>query len=421
MAIDFTLSEMQKQLQSDARSFAQATLKRVTAITRSAETMGGSLQRFYAIRPFYEAMVCAGFLKGLLPAAIGGTGMSLLDLAIAAEELTAVDVNVPSALLATGLALQPLIRFGTADQCERFLKPFINSEAPLAAFAFTEVTGGANYDCPDPSAGVQTFAHLEGNEWIISGRKHYTTNGTGWDGQGPELMTVICRTDPSLTPRKSLAAILVPKGVPGLQVEGVLETMGHRATISPRVRFQNVRVPADNILGRPGDGIDIVETAFSWTAPLVAAASLGVMRAAFDTALNFSKTDRRSGTVPVIEHQSVGYMLADVKMKIEAARYLTWKACHQFDSTNGQSRELAIMAKVYCSELCVQAVYDAMRVVGINSYTDILPLASLMQDAICFPLYDGGNMGMRRRQLHAILRAPDYDSMAAAEGRHAGR
>jgi alkylation response protein AidB-like acyl-CoA dehydrogenase len=110
-------------------------------------------------------------------------------------------------------------------------------------------------------------------------------------------------------------------------------------------------------------------------------------------------------------------MLADLKMRIEAARYLTWKACHYLDSTHREGDELAIMAKVYCSELCVQVVYDAMRLVGVDSYTDKYPLAALMQDALCFPLYDGGNMGVRRRQLHRLLRRPGFEPMAAAEDR----
>jgi alkylation response protein AidB-like acyl-CoA dehydrogenase len=104
-------------------------------------------------------------------------------------------------------------------------------------------------------------------------------------------------------------------------------------------------------------------------------------------------------------------------MRIEAARYLTWKACHYLETTDRAGNELAIMTKVLCSEFCVQGVYDAMRLVGVDSYTDMLPLAALMQDALAFPLYDGGNMGVRRRQLHEMFREPGYDPMAAAEGR----
>ena len=110
-------------------------------------------------------------------------------------------------------------------------------------------------------------------------------------------------------------------------------------------------------------------------------------------------------------------MLADIKMRIEAARYLSWKACHYLDVTDGVGDELAIMTKVYSSELAVQVVYDTMRLVGVDSYTELYPLAGLMQDALCFPLYDGGNMGVRRRQLHKLFCSPGYDPMAAAESR----
>ncbi|MGE0860213.1 MAG: acyl-CoA dehydrogenase, partial [Gammaproteobacteria bacterium] len=217
-------------------------------------------------------------------------------------------------------------------------------------------------------------------------------------------------------PQQSLAVIAVPGSTPGVKVTGYLDTAGHRATSSPVMEFKDVRVPVGNIIGAPGDGLAICRRSFSWTAALIGAACVGVMRAAFEAALAFAKSDKRSGAVPIIEHQNVGYMLADIKMRIEAARYLTWKACHDLDMSGGQADEIAISTKVYSSELCVQVVYDAMRVVGVDSYTDKLPFTRLMQDALCFPLYDGGNMGVRRRQLHDGLRRPDFRSMAAAEG-----
>lgn len=413
MAIDFTLSPAQRELQANARAFAARVLSQVEPTIRD---LPRPEQRFFAIRPFYAEMAKAGFVHALVPEAYGGSGMSVVDFAIAAEELAAVDVNVPSALLATGLGIEPILRFGSEEQKRGLLAPILaNPAEQLAAFAFTEVTGGANFDRPDPSAGVQTIARREGDEWVINGRKHYTTNGCGWDGHNAHLITVVCRTDPSLPPQQSLALIAVPGHTPGIEVSGYLDTAGHRATSSPVMEFRDVRVPVGNLIGRPGDGIAMCRRTFSWTAALIGAACVGVMRAAFDAALAFARSDRRSGAVPIIEHQNVGYMLADIKMRIEAARYLTWKACHDLDASGGQADELAIMTKVYSSELCVQVVYDAMRVVGVDSYTDGHPFTKLMQDALCFPLYDGGNMGVRRRQLHDTLRRPDYDGMAAAQ------
>ena len=417
MAIDFRLSEAQIALRDGARAFAGGVLKDVRPTIRQ---YAKPAERFYAIRPFHKQGVDAGFVKGLIPAEFGGTDISTLDFALAAEELCVVDVNVPSAMLGTGLCIKPVIMFGTEEQKRRFLPDFVADGTRLGALAFTEVTGGANFDAPDPRYGVRTFAIREGDEWVINGEKHYTTNGTGWDGKNCHLYAVVCRTDPNKGAQDSLAVIMVPGNAPGVKVTGLLDTSGHRATISPRMTFENVRVPAGNILGKPGDGIEIVSTNFAWTAALIGAACVGVMRAAFDHAVEFARKDARSGPHPIIEYSTVGYMLADMKMKIEACRYMTWKACQQYDLSKGREHELAVMTKVFCSETCVQVVYDAMRLVGVDSYTDMHPLAELMNDAMCFPLYDGGNMGARRRNLHSIIKSPSYSSLTAPYGTFAG-
>ncbi|GEL20685.1 hypothetical protein PA7_45220 [Pseudonocardia asaccharolytica DSM 44247 = NBRC 16224] len=134
--------------------------------------------------------------------------------------------------------------------------------------------------------------------------------------------------------------------------------------------------------------------------------------------MQIARTERALGSEPIISHQVVGYSLADIKTRIEAARYLTWKSCHHLDQTEGTEEELAIMTKVFASEAAVQCVYDAMQVVGVNSYAkDRTTLERLMRDVLVLPIFDGGNMGVRRRQLHNILMQPGYDPMLAAEGR----
>jgi alkylation response protein AidB-like acyl-CoA dehydrogenase len=135
---------------------------------------------------------------------------------------------------------------------------------------------------------------------------------------------------------------------------------------------------------------------------------VGVMMTAFEHALSFAKTEKRLGTSPVIQHQSIGYRLADMKMGIEAARCLTWRGCHDFQESNGQNQERAIMTKIYCSEMAVKVVQEAMRVIGVDSYIKDSPMALLLRDSLCFPLYDGSNDGIRRRQLHALLQRSDY-------------
>jgi alkylation response protein AidB-like acyl-CoA dehydrogenase len=414
MAIDFTLSEDELTLRKQARSFADGVLSQVAT---TIAPFNDPLDRYRAIKPFYQEMVNAGFLRGLVPAEFGGHRFTNVQFALACEEIARVDVNVASALLGTGLGLHPIIIGGTQEQKERFLRPFAGDQPMLAAIAFTEAAGGANFDSPDPKAGTQTFAVLDGDEWVINGRKAYTTNASGWDESGADLISVMVRTDAARSSSESLAVIVVEAGTPGVEITGMIDTIGHVATNSPVVEFNDVRVPAANMIGSPGDGLELIKSSFSWTCSSIGAACVGRMRAAFDFAYDFVRTEKRSGPVPVLEHQNAGYMLADIKTRIEAARYFAWKAADHYDKTGGLDRELANMVKVFNSELSVQTVYDAMRLVGVEAYGDRTPIASIMQDVLCFPVYDGGNMGVRRRALHEMLLKPDFDPLASAENR----
>lgn len=414
MGIDFNLSPEQLAVQANAREFAQRVLAPgITAI----EAAPNDWESFLSTREAFREFAKAGFTRSFIPTEYGGGGLSMIDFAISAEELAAVDPNVPTTLLGNGLALNPVITFGTEAQKRKFLIPFVEDTEGdlLAAYAFTEVDGGANFDSDDPQAGVKTIAELQGDTWVINGQKHFTVNGTGWDRNGASLFCVICRTDPQKGAKESLSVIMVPGNTPGISVGEVYDKVGQRAVVAPRVHFDDVRVPRENIIGQPGDGVQMVSIAFSWTAALIGAAAVGIMRTAFEEALEFALTDTRGGSKPVIVHQGPAYLLADIKMRIEASRYLSWKACQYFEETGGLAEEIAIMAKVYCSELAVQSVYDAMRIKGVNTYVKrFSPLERLMRNAMAMPLYDGGNMGVRRRQLQEMFMQPGYHSMLAA-------
>lgn len=409
MSIDFTLSETQQVLKNSARDFAERFL---TPIRDKFDQISDPWEAFLASREAYREMAHAGFTKSFIPLEYGGLGFSMVDLALASEELCRVEISVPSTLLCTGLGLQPIIQYGTHEQKEKFLRDFANDTEGdlLAAFAFTDVAGGANYDSNEPPAGIQTIARLEGDHWVINGQKHYTSNGTGWDKKGAHLFTVVCRTDRNRGADDSLAVIAVPGNTPGIEITDIYSKLGHRGMVHPSINFTNVRVPVDNLIGKPGkEGKAIVEGAFTFTASQIGAAAVGVMRAAFEEAFNFAHRENRLGATTVIHHQSVGFKLVNMRMQIEAAKSLTWKACDTLDKTNWKNQEQAIMAKVYCGELAVQLVYEAMRVVGVESYFTLSPLQRLMRDALVFPIYDGSNDGVRRRQLHSILMNPAYD------------
>ena len=182
----------------------------------------------------------------------------------------------------------------------------------------------------------------------------------------------------------------------------------------PQFGLQNVATPHHNLLGQKGSGLALTAAAFTGTAALVGIFGVALMRAAFEFALHFARTEKRGGVHPIIEHQAVGYALADAKTTIEAARYLSWRACHALDTQSPAAEELAVEAKIFGSEAAVRLITDLMRVVGIESYDREGPLAALLRDALALPVFDGGNMGVRRRQLHTMFGRSNYDPLAAS-------
>jgi len=411
MPIDFTLTAEQRDLQLSARKFARRVLVEVGPATRHLPTPEA---RFAATRPFYEEAIRDGFLHRLIPVPLGGGGTGLLDLAVVAEEFQAVDVNVSLTLFATLLGLMPVMLGGSPEQCQRLLAPFLNrSGAPLAAFGFSEPGGSANFAAPAPAEGVRTTARLDGDHWIVNGAKQWVSSATGWGGKGADLISVVCRTDPAAPPDKAISVIVVEGPADGIVMERALESVGHRAHLTPRFKISSVRARQDNIIGGPGAGLQLVEGSFTSTAALVGVFGVALMRAAFEFALNFARTERRGGAVPIIEHQAVGYALADAKTAIEATRALSFRACHALDAQAPGAFELSLQSKIFGSETAVRVITDLMRVVGIDSYDHQLPLAGLLQDALAYPLFDGGNMGVRRRQLHMLLMSPGYDPLTA--------
>ena len=410
MAIDFTLTSQQRELQLESRRFALEML----AGAGAAELLPTAEERFLATRPVYEAMVVAGFLRKCIPQSAGGENAGLIDMAIMAEEFYSVNASVTLTMLGTVLGVLPILMGGTPEQCRRLLAPFLRkSGAPLAGFCFSEPGGSANAASSPPGEGVRTVAKLHGERWVINGRKKWVSSATGWDRKGADILCVVCRTAPDAPPEKAISIIAVERPASGIVFERAIESVGLRAHLMPQFGFENVAAPLNNLLGAEGGGLALTAASFTGTAALVGIFGVALMRAAFDFALHFARTERRGGAHPIIEHQAVGYALADAKTTIEATRYLSWRACHAVDSQSPAADELAIQAKIYGSETAVRVITDLMRVVGVDSYDREAPLGRLLQDALALPIFGGGNIGVRRRQLHTMLKRPDYDPLLA--------
>jgi butyryl-CoA dehydrogenase len=360
-------------------------------------------------------MIAAGFLRKCIPHSVGGENAGLIDTAIMVEELYAVNASITLTLIGTVLGLLPLLIGGTKEQRARLLPPFLRlAGAPLAGFCATEPGGSANAASPPPGEGVRTTASLSGDRWIIQGRKSWVSSATGWDREGADVLSVLCRTDPDAPPERGISVILVERPASGLVFERAIDAVGHRAHLLPRFRFEGVSVPSDNVLGSLGGGLALTAACFMGAVALVGIFAVALMRAAFEFALDFARGERRGGIHPIIEHQAVGYALADAKIAIETTRCLCWRACQAVDMQSPGAQELAVEAKVHGSETAVRVLTDLMRVVGVESYDHAVPLGRLLQDALALPLFGGGNIGVRRRQLHTILKRPEYDSLAAS-------
>ncbi|MGJ4940323.1 acyl-CoA dehydrogenase family protein [Bradyrhizobium sp. HKCCYLS1011] len=408
MAIDFTLTPSQRRLQLESRRFAADVL----STAASAEFLPTPEERFLATRPMYEAMVAAGYLRNCILAPAGGENASLVDMAIIAEEFYCVNASVTLTMVGTVLGLFPILLAGSPEQRARMLGPFLSKNgAPLAGCCSSEPGGSANAGSPPPGEGVRTVARRQNDAWIINGRKKWVSSATGWDRQGADILTVVCRTDPDARPERAISVIVVERPASGIVFERAIDTLGHRAHLVPEFSFVDVSVPRHNLLGEEGRGLALTAASFTGASALVGIFAVALMRAAFDFALHFARTERRGGVHPIIEHQAVGYALADAKMMIEATRCLSWRACHAVDTRFPAADELAIQAKICGSEAAVRVIADLMHVVGVDSYDREGPLGRLLQDALALPIFGGGNMGVRRRQLHTMLKRPDYEPL----------
>jgi alkylation response protein AidB-like acyl-CoA dehydrogenase len=407
MAIDFEMTPRQRKLKYDAREFAREVL-RPTA--ERADALVDPQQAFVAMKPVVEAANTLGLATSFLPEKYGGGGASLVDTLIVTEELSAVDGGFPTILLVNGLALMPLTWFGTDQQCAKWIGRAVDRENPgfLAGWVVSERGGTANFDHPSPIGGIQLAARADKADGtiVLNGEKHWPCNAGGWDLRGADVNLCIVRTDFTKGGRESLSAVIVERDTPGIEYR-VIDKIGHRTCQNVTMTFRDVRVPAENLLA-PGDGDLVVNRNFTWSGPIAGIAAVGVARAAYEFALKWAKTFTGGGVAPIINHQAVGYLLAEVAAKIEACRYMCWKAAHYMDTHDNSGHALSGMNKTFSTELMQRVVVDCMRIVGVNALDRRFGIEKSYRESIVFPLYDAGNLAMQRRRTWGVMSDPGF-------------
>ncbi len=369
--IDFSLSDDLLEIQSRARAFAEAEIAPIAAeYDRRGEPPPGILDRAKA----------AGLMYITVPREYGGMGYTALQSAIVAEELGAACAGITITILVTNLAVTPIQLFGTEEQKEQFLRP-IAEGAKLAAFCLTEREAGSD------AASIKATALPDGDDYVINGQKCFITSGSL-----SEVLVVFALTDPSRGSRGA-SAIIVPADTPGVRVTKIEDKMGQRASNTAELTFENVRVPKANVLSKPGRGFSIALQTLDFGRSGVAALSVGVARAALEHATQYARTRYQFGA-PIITNQGVSFMLADMAMKIEASRLLTWQSAWLADNGMKATAQSA-MAKCFASDTAMEVTTNAVQIFGGAGYMRDNPVEKLMRDAKLLQIYEGTNQVQR--------------------------
>ena len=341
--MNFELSEDQQMIRDSVRDFAEREIKpRAKELDEKAEF---SLE-------LTKMMGEMGLFGMYLPEQYGGQGMDYLSYIIAVEEIARIDGSQAATLAAhNSLGIGPLYYFGNEAQKQKYLPPLCTGDA-LWGFGLTEPDAGSD------SRGSKTKAFVEGDEWVINGSKIFITNGSVDISVGSTVQAVTDEVDG----KKIFSCIIVEKDNPGFKRVGMHGKMMWRSSNTAELYFDDVRVPAENILGQQGDGFHQMLKTLDGGRLSIGAMGLGGAQGAYEMALKYAKKREQFGQ-PIGKFQAVAFKLADCAMEIECARNLLYKACWLRNNNRPFEKEAA-MGKLYCSELMGRVVNHAVQIHG---------------------------------------------------------
>jgi len=377
--IDYRLTEEQLALQEMAREFAQKEMR------PNAAKYDQSHEFPYEIM---EKAFSAGFMTAGIPEAYGGGGLGNLDLAMISEELSAGCPGMFTSIMAVSLATTPIVQYGSDEQKKKFLAPLCQKMG-LGAYCLTERESGSD------AGSIKTKALKSGNEYVLNGAKCFITNGGV-----ASLYVVFAKTAPEKGAR-GMSVFAVPKGTPGITVGKTEDKMGHRASNTAELFFEDVRVPAENLIGKERQGFVIAMKTFDHTRSSVGAAAVGIARAALEYAVEYAKTRCQFGK-PIALHQMTQAKIADMATDIQAARHLVWHAAWLSDQGKPCGKESA-MAKCFATDVAMRVTTEAIQIFGGYGYMKDYPVEKLMRDAKLLQIYEGTNEIQRLVIAHDVI------------------
>jgi len=370
--MEYGFTEEQKEIIELTRKIAKERIIPVRAELDETETFPWEIMHILAD---------AGLFGIYIPEQYGGLGFGNYENCLAVEELSRYCIGVSVTFAASGLGCYPILLYGNEEQKNKYL-PQIASGKKLAAFGITESSAGSD------AGAIRMTATKDGKEYVLNGVKQWITNG----GEA-EIYSVIAITNKSKGPRGA-SAFIVEKDTPGFTFGKKEKKLGIRASATRELVFEDCRIPAENLIAKEGMGFIVAMKTFDQTRPGIAAQGVGLAQGALDAAIEYAR-ERETFGKPIISHQAVQHMLADMATQIEAARALTYLSARTADARSKDLPKVSAMSKLFSTDVAMKVTTDVVQIFGGYGYMRDYPVEKMMRDAKILQIYEGTNQIQR--------------------------
>jgi alkylation response protein AidB-like acyl-CoA dehydrogenase len=377
----YELTAEQKMLQQTVRQLAKEKVEpRAADIDASGEYPWD----------MFELLRDNDLLALCFPEELDGAGADLLTVCLAIEELAKVCTNTSLILGVCKLGSMPIMLAGSDEQKKKYIPPLAKGEKQCA-FGLTEPGAGSD------AAAMSTRAVKKGDVYIINGQKCFITNGGI-----AETYSVFAKTDES-SGVKGISGFIVEKEFPGFELGKIEHKMGIRGSRTAELVFTDMEVPAENLLGKEGDGFKIAMMTLDRTRPSIGAQALGIAQGALDHAVAYAKERVQFGG-PIARLQGIQFMIADMAIQVEAARQLVYYSAALMDRAGREASPISAMAKCFAADVAMKVTVDAVQILGGYGYMVEYPLERMMRDAKITQIYEGTNQIQRVVIARSLLR-----------------
>ena len=378
--MDFSFSEEQEILRRTVKEFAE---KEIIPISKKMEEEKRIPQEL--LRKMGEM----GLMGMTIPEEWGGAGADMVSYCLALEEISRASASLGVVMAVNNLVCYPILEFGTEKQKREYLIPLARGKY-IGAYALTEPNAGSD------AKSIETTARLEGGEWVLNGSKLFITNGGI-----AQVFVVFAKTDKEKGAR-GISAFIVERGTEGFRIGREEEKLGLRASSTVELIFEDCRIPEENLLGKLNEGFINAMKVLTEGRIAISALAIGIARAAYEASLEYSKQRKQFGR-PISEFQAIRWILADMAMKIEASKLLTYRAAWLKDQGKDPVLE-ASMAKLFSSEAAMWITTKAIQIHGGYGYTQEYPVERYFREAKVTEIYEGTSEVQRMIISREILR-----------------